>query len=121
MASTTVSVRGDKRLARQLAKLQAQTTEIAADTLKAWGKDVQDTARRRVPVLSGALRKGITVRVQRAAMTASVGTHTGPFYGVFVENGTSRQNAQPFLFPAAKVHSDIRRYVRTALEARLPG
>lgn len=120
MAKATVSVRGDRKLARQLAHLRAQTTEIAADSLKAWGKDVQDDARRRVPVLSGALRKGITVRVQRAAMTASVGTHTGPFYGWFVENGTSRQAAQPFLHPASAAHSDIRRYVRVALDARLP-
>ncbi|MER7076632.1 phage protein, HK97 gp10 family [Saccharopolyspora kobensis] len=120
MASTTVSVRGDRRLAKQLAALRVQATEIAADTLKAWGKDVRDEARRRVPVLTGELRKGITIRVQRKAMTATVGTHTGPYYGVFVENGTSRQAAQPFLHPAAAAHSNIRPYVRTALDARLP-
>lgn len=120
MAKVTVSVRGDRKLAKQLHTLQAQAAVIGTESLTAWSKDVQDTAKSLVPVRTGALRTGITRRVRGASLTASVGTHTGPFYGHFVEHGTSDTAAQPFLAPAFRRHREIRTYVRVALDARLP-
>lgn len=120
MAKVTVSVRGDRRLAKQLHTLQAQAAVIGTESLKAWGTDVRDTAKTLAPVRTGALKKGITLRVQGAALTATVGTHTGPFYGHFVENGTSDTPAQPFLGPAFRRHNEIRKYVRVAVDRHLP-
>jgi len=120
VARTRIELRGDKALARQLAKLRAQTDGIVGDTARGWADDVRDTARGLAPRRTGKLRRGITARVQARAGTASVGTHNGPFYGHLVENGTSHSPAQPYLGPAARRHQRIRPYALEAIRKRLP-
>ncbi|MFC5997111.1 HK97 gp10 family phage protein [Pseudonocardia hispaniensis] len=56
-------VTGDRQLARLLTKLAAQTEPICVESLQAWADDVQDAAKRRVPVLTGALRDAIERRI----------------------------------------------------------
>ncbi|SFE54648.1 phage protein, HK97 gp10 family [Actinopolyspora alba] len=115
------TLRGDKRLHHQLRRLRHQAPEIAAEAGQAWGEAVQADARSRVPDRTGRLKRGITVQVQKRSLSFSVGTHNGPFYGHLVENGTSDTPAQPFLLPAFTAHrGDIVRYVRAAVETRLP-
>lgn len=117
---TKIKLRGDKQLGKQMRRLSAQRDDISVDCMKAWGDDVQSDARRNAPERTGKLKRGITVRVQKQKLSASVGTHNGPFYGHFMENGTSEAPAQPFLGPAFNANRDIAPYMRDALEKKLP-
>lgn len=65
--------------------------------------DTQSDARQLAPVDTGNLRGSIQVRPATPALTeASVGPEAE--YGVYVEYGTSRMSAQPYMRPAADRH-----------------
>ena len=66
------------------------------------GKKVQADAKRLTPVDTGLLRESITVRHEQdgADHLAVVGTVTN--YAAFVELGTIKKPARPFLYPAFK-------------------
>lgn len=61
---------------------------------------IEAGAKNRAPVDTGALRNSITSEVQRRGNT--IRGEVGPTvnYGGFVERGTSRMSAQPYLRPA---------------------
>ena len=59
---------------------------------------VETEAKRRCPVDTGRLRSSITT--ERKGLTLSVGSNVK--YAPFIEFGTRRMAAQPFLFPAAE-------------------
>ena len=61
---------------------------------------IRDTAKRLVPVDTGALRKSIRV-VKLKPRRYEVGA--GEFYAGFVEFGTVRMPAQPYLRPAIRM------------------
>lgn len=66
------------------------------------------------PVDTGRLRNSITYMI--ASDKAYVGTNVE--YAAYVELGTSRQKAQPYLVPAAKNHaSEYRAIMRKALNS----
>ena len=51
-----------------------------------------------MPVLSGKLKESITSEVMEGNKGIYVGTQKGiADYGIFVEKGTSKQQAQPYL------------------------
>lgn len=58
--------------------------------------DIQSTARRRCPVKTGRLRNSVAIGGTRWEIT--IGTNVE--YAPFVEFGTRRMRARPFLFPA---------------------
>lgn len=119
VARTRVSLSGDRLLARQLAKMVAEAPEICTEALTEWGKDVEEGAEDRVPVRSGNLQDHIESRVDSKRLVAEVGVwEPGAYYSEFVEKGTSRQDAQPFLQPAFEEHRNIRPYVRDAVDKR---
>lgn len=69
------------------------------------GPKIQANARRTVPVRSGDLKKSIVIQVHAAGpdSTLQVGVDqdiAGVDYGTFVELGTSRAAAQPYMRPA---------------------
>lgn len=69
------------------------------------GPRIQENAKRTVPVLSGDLKDSIVVQVQLDGSDSvlQVGVDEDPHgvdYGRYVEEGTSRQAAQPYLRPA---------------------
>lgn len=68
------------------------------------GPRIQANARRTVPVLSGDLKRSIIVQVDTGENPVlQVGVDedvAGVDYGVYVEEGTSRMAAQPYLRPA---------------------
>ncbi len=66
------------------------------------GMDAERFAKEKCPVDTGNLRNRTTHRIGESA--AYVGTNVE--YGPYVEFGTSRQKAQPFLRPAANDHSN---------------
>ena len=54
-----------------------------------------------VPVLTGALKRGIVSEVMAGDKGVYVGVQEGIEYGIMVEKGTSKQTAQPYLEPGA--------------------
>ena len=95
-------------------KLQRQTVQRA---LREAAKPIHADARSRVPVQTGAVRRqiaiqrsrkftgrdgvfGVVVRVRAMNKRMRAKGHTDPFYWKFLEFGTSKMPAQPFMRPA---------------------
>lgn len=73
-------------------------------------------AKRLCPVDTGRLRNSISHAVDEEEQAAYIGTNVE--YAPFVEFGTSRQKAQPYLKPAAEDHGDeYRSIVENALKS----
>lgn len=66
------------------------------------GIECQAEAKKAAPVDTGRLRSSIQY-VKQEKMNCSVGTNVN--YSVWVEMGTSRMSARPFLFPAFQTAS----------------
>lgn len=87
---------------RNLGKNKSIATEQIAN-------GVVDIAKDNAPVLSGALRDSIHVESDGDDHAVVVGVD----YGAFVEFGTSRMAAQPYLGPAvAKVRKKLAKYFK---------
>ena len=70
------------------------------DILKAIGLFIDGEAVLRVPVLTGNLRSSITHKVNAGNKSVVLGTPVE--YAIFVEKGTGKSVAQPFLTPAVE-------------------
>ena len=71
-------------------------------------------AKRLCPVDTGRLRNSITHVIDAGEQAVYVGTNVE--YGPYVELGTARQKAQPFLRPAAQDHvGEYRRIIEGEL------
>lgn len=74
----------------------------------------ENYAAKKCPVDTGNLRRSITYEVDTADNAVYIGTNVE--YAPYVELGTSRQKAQPFLRPAASEHSaQYRQVLKKAL------
>jgi HK97 gp10 family phage protein len=60
------------------------------------GLEIETDAKRNVPVKTGRLKGSINSRVENDAM--KIGAYVD--YASFIEFGTTKQRAQPFLYPA---------------------
>lgn len=85
-----------------------------ARALEAIGIQAEGYAKDLCPVDTGRLRNSITHTVDNGEKAVYIGTNVE--YGPYVELGTSRQKAQPFLTPAAQNHGSE---YREMLEAEL--
>lgn len=80
---------------------------------------VADLARQLAPVDTGALRASIRVTPDQPALRMTVQAGGGVVdYAAFVEYGTSRSPAQPFMTPAARA-INVRREVAAELKRAL--
>ena len=90
----------EKRLKELGVKTAAKALRAA---LTAAAKPVVEEAKKRVPVRTGKLRdnivKSVSASGKRGAF-ARIGFRRKAFYGQFVETGTSKMPARPFLRPA---------------------
>lgn len=88
------------RLARDLAATPARVRPQVEAILTKAATDIQAGAQNRAPVDTGNLRGSISTSTSRSAsaFTAEVGPTAA--YGGYVEHGTSRMRAQPYLRPA---------------------
>lgn len=78
------------------------------------GLAAEGYAKRACPVDTGNLRNSITHEVDAAEKAVYIGTNVE--YAPYVELGTSRQKAQPYLRPAATEHgSQYRQVLKDAL------
>lgn len=78
--------------------------ELAGETIAELAQRVKTTAQRLVPYLSGDLHNSITVEESEDAQGPCAYVYAGGTaevdYEGHVENGTSRQAAQPYMVPA---------------------
>ena len=82
--------------------------------LEGIGLLAENYAAKRCPVDTGNLRASITHEVDAADNAVYIGTNVE--YAPYVELGTSRQKAQPFLRPAASEHgAQYRQVLKKAL------
>ncbi|WP_375374084.1 HK97-gp10 family putative phage morphogenesis protein [Hymenobacter aerilatus] len=77
-----------------LPSTRAAAREVVAETLLLIESDAKELA----PVDTGRLRSSIHTEISSNGLSGVVGTNVS--YAPFVELGTTRQRAQPFLFPA---------------------
>lgn len=75
---------------------------VIRDALRAGARPVVASAKAKVPVLTGDLKRSISQRVsvKGASGVATIGFARKQFYGAFIELGTSKMAAKPFLRPA---------------------
>lgn len=123
---STVKVTGVKEALASLKKWQVIKTEACRIALKEIGFKVEAQAKGACPVDTGRLRASISTNWSGSPMNEGktgsraksgdgikrpggppglcVVVGTNITYGPFVEHGTKKQNAQPYLFPAYFSH-----------------
>lgn len=95
------NVKGLEKLLRTLEKVPKELEGDVAVVLEANAQEIEVGAKRRAPVDTGKLRQSIKAEkvADKTYKIAANSTGLAP-YAPFVEFGTFRQRAQPFLFPA---------------------
>lgn len=93
----------------------SQGIKVAIDTaLEKIGLLAEGYAQMKCPVDTGNLRGSITHVVSEGEKAVYIGTNVE--YAPYVELGTSKQKAQPYLRPAATEHGDqYRQVLKSAL------
>ena len=82
--------------------------------LASWAADVKDSAKQLAPVKTGHLRSTIYAKIQD--WVAEIGAEAT--YALFVELGTRRMQAHPYLYPAIQEHlPELEQIILDALDA----
>lgn len=84
----------------RLPQISAQIRPLVAAEVKRHTLDVEAKAKERVPVKTGTLRRSIHSVFSNGGLTGLVGPSV--LYGKFVEFGTRRMGARPYMRPAAE-------------------
>ena len=98
-----ITVHNLPALQRDFANLTSKMQRgVLRDALRAAARPVVASAKSKVPVRTGKLQRGIQQRVHVGAGSADalIGFDRKQFYGRFIELGTSKMSARPFLRPA---------------------
>ena len=83
----------------KMPQLEGKVRRLAAQEVTSAAEECAELARNRAPVLSGELRASIEVQPESELSKTVV---VGKFYGSFVEFGTHKMAAKPFLTPATE-------------------
>lgn len=115
MIKPTLSIDGFKELEADFKLLSnAEQRKVSRKAVRAGAIVFRDAVRANAPVDSGVLKRSISVDTVRGSATAGVkfkkvlvkkkgkkGKHKStPYYWYFLEHGTSKMPAQPFVRPA---------------------
>ncbi|MGP3686531.1 HK97-gp10 family putative phage morphogenesis protein [Streptomyces sp. IBSNAI002] len=122
--ASRIRLDGLERALRAVSRIPEAMRLARTETLNVWAEDVQEKARNRAPRASGALHGDISTKVAEQWGRAEVGVWDEPAvdYALYVEKGTSKMAAQPFLVPAFnEVRPDVARAYRAALRRHLGG
>lgn len=99
MSSFTFDAGDLPRLAADLGSSSTRITTLASQVVRKAALDVEAKAKAAVPVDTGATRNSIGVDVTGdGGLQAAVGPTTS--YAPYLENGTRRMRARPFMAPA---------------------
>jgi HK97 gp10 family phage protein len=83
-------------------KVKYALTEIEKACFKEIGRLVRKDAKGRINSRTGNLKKNINFQVRRKDKSVRIGVKRKAFYGIFLEFGTSKISAKPFITPAAR-------------------
>lgn len=117
----SVKVRGDKEIDKKLKQLAKKNPEALKDVISKSVILIQGKAKDKAPVDTGRLQNSIVFEVKKTkkGYTGKVGTSLE--YAPYVEMGTSRMNARPYLMPAmTESRSDIKRFLIAAIKGVKP-
>ena len=108
MSDLEIDDRNMRQFATSLAAVPALSRGMVRAALSKTSADIVADAKKASPVDTGNLRASISASPVESGEYGSFYAEIGPTaaYGVFVELGTSRAPAQPFLYPAAEFHSE---------------
>lgn len=99
----SVNMAGMDELLAQLDRLGENTSKTLKEAVMKGAEIVREDASRRAPRRTGKLSQSIIVEsaeVEPDYASVKIGPNKGAFYGTFVERGTSKMPAKPFLRPA---------------------
>ena len=96
----TCDVKGVEEFQEALRNFDSAIQKQVHRQLASWAADVKALARQLVPVRTGHLRSSIYAKISE--WVAEIGAEAT--YALFVEFGTHRMRAQPYLYPAIQQH-----------------
>lgn len=101
MANTNVTWSGLDKLMEELGATAALTIDAAASAMKTTTGQVQATAKQVAPKRTGYMANNISVEPVKKTATSVTGTvNAKADYSSFVEFGTYKMHAEPFMRPA---------------------
>ena len=115
MVSMNIKIEGAKELENKLKGFEPKIgRKVIRQALRKAAKVILIAAKANVPVVTGDLKKSLKVRALKkkrhrygVMVAISAGWFKGKtFYGAFVEFGTSRMPAKPFMRPAYDSEKD---------------
>jgi HK97 gp10 family phage protein len=95
-----LQLHGMEQLLRQLEQVGSEAERVKKDALLAGAEVVQQAASERAPRDTGKLAENIVISDIKEDGTVDIGPDRDRFYGLFLEFGTSKMSARPFLQPA---------------------
>lgn len=123
----SIELEGVDEILNKLQSIGANVGRLENKALKNAAEPVLEDAKRNVPIKTGKLKKGLkitNVKRKEGAKYILVGVDRGDnseiFYGKFIEFGTSKMPAKPFLQPAYEKNKDnIKRTIAETLKEGL--
>lgn len=100
--SIRMNVDGLEQVLRGIDRFNVDMTMRVRAAVREGGKELLKEARKGVKRDTGNLRRNIKLRVSRDGFTAWVTVRRAGFYGHFLEFGTIKMHAKPFMSPAAQ-------------------
>jgi HK97 gp10 family phage protein len=102
----SLQLHGMEQLLRQLEQVGSEAERVKKDALLAGAEVVQQAASERAPRDTGKLAENIVISDIKEDGTVDIGPDRDRFYGLFVELGTTKMSAKPFLGPAFEENKD---------------
>lgn len=118
----TIAVDGVDEILRELRKAETSAREDVIEILRDEGKKLRDKAKADAPVYAGLLRAGIRSSLSKKKLQATVSAGgrvrgQSTFYAKFVEFGTKKKPARPYLYNNARAaEPGVENRLRQALE-----
>ncbi|WP_031405270.1 HK97-gp10 family putative phage morphogenesis protein [Geobacillus vulcani] len=91
---------GMQELLKKLETLGNEAEQVKQEALMAGAKVVQEAASQKAPRDTGKLAENIVISDVKEDGTVDIGPDRDRFYGLFLEFGTTKMAARPFLQPA---------------------
>lgn len=115
MADVNVEWSGLDSLIEQLGTTAAATIEAAASAMKLTTGQVQATAKQVAPKRTGYMANNISVdQVKKTASSVTGTVNAKADYSSFVEFGTYKMSAQPFIRPAVSAAQSL--FIKTTMD-----
>jgi|YelNatPaOPRAMG01_1025707.scaffolds.fasta_scaffold09934_6 HK97 gp10 family phage protein len=96
----TCYLEGAEEFRQAMQQLDSAMQKYVHELLAGWAENVKALAKQLAPVRTGYLRSSIYAKVHD--WVAEIGAEAT--YALFVEFGTRRMQAQPFIYPALQEH-----------------